>query len=533
MADTLTLDAAVAFVTARGGQVRLIGDNQQLAAIGAGGVLRDIATTHGALHLSELMRFTDPAEGAASLALRDGLTEALGFYLDHGRVHVGDLATLTQGVFHAWARDRDHGLDALMLAPTRDLVAELNRRAQSHRMTLDHRLDGGPGVRLADGNTGYVGDTIVTRSNDRRLRLPMNDWVKNGDRWTVHDVTPDGRLAVQHTRTGRRVTLPADYVAASTELGYATTIHGAQGVSADTMHGLATGAESRQQLYTMLTRGAAANHLYLQVVGDGDPHGIIRPDNVHPPTATDLLESILARDDAPVSATTTAREHASATARLGAAAARYLDALHLAAEHHLGPAAIAALEKGADRVVPGIAEDPAWPTLRAHLVLLAATGTDPVTALQSAASIHELDTATDRAAVLGWRLDDTGLRNAGAGPLPWLPAIPHALRHHPQWGPYLTSRSDLVAELTARGPPAGRHAPGHATLVAQQPSPARPGPARRPRRVARRERTSPTATTAPPDPSSSPRPTPCGSAACSTASAAPTAPPWPNGPTPC
>ena len=52
MADTLSLAAAVDFVTARGGQVRLIGDNQQLAAIGAGGVLRDIAATHGALHLS-------------------------------------------------------------------------------------------------------------------------------------------------------------------------------------------------------------------------------------------------------------------------------------------------------------------------------------------------------------------------------------------------------------------------------------------------------------------------------------------------
>ena len=31
------------------------------------------------------------------------------------------------------------------------------------------------------------------------------------------------------------------------------------------MHGLATGQESRQQLYTMLTRGRVANHLYLQV----------------------------------------------------------------------------------------------------------------------------------------------------------------------------------------------------------------------------------------------------------------------------
>ena len=49
--------------------VRLIGDDQQLAAIGAGGVLRDIRATHGAVQLNELVRFADPAEGAASLAL--------------------------------------------------------------------------------------------------------------------------------------------------------------------------------------------------------------------------------------------------------------------------------------------------------------------------------------------------------------------------------------------------------------------------------------------------------------------------------
>jgi hypothetical protein len=91
MADTLTLDAAVRFIVGRGGSVRLIGDDQQLAAIGAGGALRDIAHTHGALRLTELHRFTDPAEGFASLALRDGRPEALGYYLDQQRVHVGDL----------------------------------------------------------------------------------------------------------------------------------------------------------------------------------------------------------------------------------------------------------------------------------------------------------------------------------------------------------------------------------------------------------------------------------------------------------
>ncbi|WP_430407193.1 AAA family ATPase (plasmid) [Janibacter sp. G349] len=48
MADTLSLDAVVTFALERGAKVRLIGDDQQLAAIGAGGVLRDIEATHGA-----------------------------------------------------------------------------------------------------------------------------------------------------------------------------------------------------------------------------------------------------------------------------------------------------------------------------------------------------------------------------------------------------------------------------------------------------------------------------------------------------
>ena len=42
MADTLSLDTAVQFIVGRGGCVRLVGDDQQLAAIGAGGVLVDI-----------------------------------------------------------------------------------------------------------------------------------------------------------------------------------------------------------------------------------------------------------------------------------------------------------------------------------------------------------------------------------------------------------------------------------------------------------------------------------------------------------
>ena len=421
MADTLTLDTAVAFVVERGGSVRLVGDDAQLSAIGAGGVLTDIQAAHGAVRLTELHRFADPTEAAATLALRDGRPEALGFYLDRHRIHVGDPTTITEQVFTAWQNDRDQGLDALMLAPTRDQVADLNHRARAHRL---HGTTPTREVELADGNRASVGDTVITRANERRLPTTGGDWVKNGDRWTVQNVSRAGGLQVKHVRTGRTATLPAGYVRESVELGYATTIHAAQGVTADTMHGVITGDASRQQLYTMLTRGRTANHVYLPVVGDGDPHTAIHPDTISPRTATDLLEQILARDDTPTSATTLQRQQHDPARRLGDAVDRYLDALHLAAEHTAGPDTLTALDHTAEQVVPGLTQEPAWPTLRAHLLLTSAEGVDPEEALRTAAATRELDTATDRAAVLDSRLEGDSL--APGGPLPWLPAVPDA-----------------------------------------------------------------------------------------------------------
>jgi hypothetical protein len=443
MADTMSLDTAVQFVIGRGASVRLIGDDQQLAAIGAGGVLRDIQHSHGALHLTELHRFTDPAEAEASLALREGTPEALAFYLKHGRVHVGDLATTTEDAFRAWAADQAAGLDAIMLAPTRELVAELNRRARAHR--LDHSPAGSE-VSLADGNPASIGDVIITRTNDRRLRLTATDWVKNGDRWTITHIGRHGELTVRHNRSRLAVRLPADYVQTSTGLGYASTIHSAQGVSADTMHGLATGQESRQQLYTMLTRGRAANHVYLQVVGDGDPHTVIRPETIAPRTPAEILYQILTRDDTPTSATTVLRERSDPAARLFDAVQRYTDGLYLAAEQLVGPQIVEMLDGLADQVVPGLTNEPSWLTLRAHLLWLAAeTGEHPLLHLHTAAAGRELRTAADMAAVLDWRLPEPP--TGEDGPLPWLPRIPQAVHDHPVWGEYLAKRSQLVINL--------------------------------------------------------------------------------------
>src|SRR5918993_1319078 len=147
---------------------------------------------------------------------------------------------------------------------------------------------------------------------------------------------------------------------ASRRSGLCTTIHSAQGVSADTIHGLLTGRESRQQLYTMLTRGRHGNHLYLQLVGDGDPHTLIRPDTISSRTPTETLQQILGRDEAPVSASTVLRELNDPAARLFQAVQRYTDSLHVAAEQLVGPHTVAELDR-VDQYLPGLTDEPAWP----------------------------------------------------------------------------------------------------------------------------------------------------------------------------
>ena len=130
------------------------------------------------------------------------------------------------------------------------------------------------------------------------------------------------------------------------------------------------------------------------------------------------------------------------------------------------------LDSQADKIVPELTSEPSWPTLRAHLLALAAeTGEHPLLQLHTAAAGRELHTAGDMAAVLDWRLPDPAATEPG--PLPWLPGIPDALHDHPVWGEYLAKRSQLVTVLAnqIRGH-AGQDAnPGRVGAAGQPPEP--------------------------------------------------------------
>ncbi len=365
-----------------------------------------------------------------------------------------------------------------MLAPTREQVAALNAAARTARLD-GHRP--GRQVNLGDGNQASVGDTVITRRNNRDLASSDTAWVRNGDRWQITAVHRDGTVDVQHLRNHNRLTLPADYVAEFVELGYATTIHAAQGVTADTCHGLLTGEESRQQAYTMLTRGRHANHAWLQVDNTDTHIAPVDPGLLQPAGAVQLLETVIGHDDAPASATTLLREADQPNLLLGPAASCYLDAITYAAEHHLPSQVKDAIDIAG--AMHGLDRADAWPTLRSHLMLIAANGHNPTEILRQAVAVGPLDQARDRAAVIDHRLDLTQANDRTRGPLPWLPGIPTQLLDDPTWKDYLSGRYKLTRQLADE---TRQHAADDTPTVGRRPPRPRPRAGRRHPAMARR-----------------------------------------------
>ena len=313
-------------------------------------MLRDIAATHGAVTLSELVRFTDPAEAAAGLAIRDGDPAGIGFYLDTHRVSVGDLATVTDTAYTAWATDRAAGRDTIMLAPTRELVAQLNARARRDRLTTGGADPPSAVVTLADGTHASVGDLVITRRNDRRLRIWPTDWVSNGQRWRVRHVHDDGRLSVQDLANPRRRVDPARRLrgrACAARVRH----HHPRRARRHRRH-QPHRADRCRVPPTALRRAHPRPPRQPPAPGHGRRRRRTHdhPPGQHPPpTAGDLLERILTRDEAAHSATTTAAALTDPATTLHEAATRYRDALATAAVHVLGPTGPARIDTLADQ----------------------------------------------------------------------------------------------------------------------------------------------------------------------------------------
>ncbi|WP_242474753.1 MobF family relaxase [Tomitella cavernea] len=267
LAATKDLATLTDIAASHGAIVRLLGDPAQLDAVETGGAFRLLAERTSAPMLDTVVRFGDDIEQAeASLALRTGDTAALDLYAGRGWVHHGTGTEVRDRVVEAYLADREAGASTVILASTRDDVAALNADIQAI-YRRDGAVDSADSVRLSDELTAGIGDTIITRVNADHLRLTggrgRGRRVANGDLFAVEAVGEDGSLAVRSIDSGGQIVLPAGYVAAHTELGYAATIHRAQGMTVDTAKVLAGPGMDRSALYVGLTRGRSENAVWV------------------------------------------------------------------------------------------------------------------------------------------------------------------------------------------------------------------------------------------------------------------------------
>ncbi|MEV8223362.1 MobF family relaxase [Dietzia maris] len=320
MASTENLAALTEIAAESGAVLRLIGDPKQLAAVETGGLFADLTRTPGTVELREVMRMgSDTEQAEATLGLRDGDAGALALYNERGWITGGHREQMLTEAAQAFLADTAAGRQALIIASTNTDVDTLNEVIRADR--IDRGLvDDAHTTKVARGDTVGVGDTVIARTNSKlytgdRTYLGR---VINGQLFTVTGIADDGSLGVRDKSTGQDMLIPASYADKSIHLGYAATIHRAQGATVDTVHAVIDTSVDRAGLYVAMTRGKKENRAYavseptLDLAAE-DAHMHSAGDH-EAPTAGEVLTSVLARETHQASATETLRqEYESAT----------------------------------------------------------------------------------------------------------------------------------------------------------------------------------------------------------------------------
>ncbi|WP_424937770.1 MULTISPECIES: MobF family relaxase [Bacteria] len=267
-AGMLDQDLAHALITISdetGASLGFIGDRAQLPAVGRGGVLDiAVAASPRPLDLNEVHRFREEGYAELTIAMRNRTEPGALFDELHrrGNIVIHDSDASAWGTIAAdVVAKAEAGATVAVAVASNDAAAQLNALVQDARARAGHTRKPAVDVAGADGLSIRVGDRIMTRNNNKELR------VANRDTWTVQRVRRDGSVDV--VDGARRARLPREYVEKDTHLAYAATEYGVQGATVDFGHGVVTDSSSAQAVYVSATRGREHNAVHL-VAGDVD-----------------------------------------------------------------------------------------------------------------------------------------------------------------------------------------------------------------------------------------------------------------------
>jgi hypothetical protein len=257
----------------RGAKIVLVGDHEQLQAIGAGAPFRAIAQQIGHASLGEIKRQMEPWQQEASVAFASHRTaEGLAAYQNHGNIHFSDGRDEARAaVVRDYLADREQHPDAsrVAMAHRRVDVRGINEGIRSELQARGELAKGEEGGEFTfqtnDGLRSFAGgDRLVFLENNRDLG------VKNGMLGKVVAVEHD---AIQVELDGKggdpggmRFGSRSDRIDATSyqsfDHGYATTIHKNQRATVDRAFVLASGTMDRHLTYVAMSRHRHDVQLY-------------------------------------------------------------------------------------------------------------------------------------------------------------------------------------------------------------------------------------------------------------------------------
>ncbi|MEW4462538.1 Ti-type conjugative transfer relaxase TraA [Roseibium algicola] len=270
MVGSRQLARFVGEVEARGAKIVLVGDHEQLQAIGAGAPFRAITEEIGHAELSEIRRQRVDWQREASVDFATHRTaEGLAAYRDHGNISFAETGEDARGqIVRDYLTDRDERPDGtrVAMAHRRADVRAINdaiRAELQDRGELAQGEDAGAlTFQTNDGKREFApGDRIVFLENNRDLG------VKNGMLGTVERVEA-GRPGAGPMIVAQLDGRGSDSISVSTgdyqaiDHGYATTIHKNQGATVDRAYVMASGTMDRHLTYVAMTRHRDGVQLY-------------------------------------------------------------------------------------------------------------------------------------------------------------------------------------------------------------------------------------------------------------------------------
>ena len=298
MATTADLAALTEIADETGAVIRLVGDPHQLDAVETGGLFRTLVRQSNAVELDTVMRMgADVAQADSSTRLRHGDVNALDLYRERGWVHGGNRHDMIAEAVEAHLGDLGAEIDSIVIASRKEDVNTANTLIQSELIERGIVEGFSPGVAVSGDARVHVGDTILTRKNET---LPSGRRVLNGERFQVTGLLDDGSLTVREINSrNKTMVLPAHYVRDHVQLGYASTVYRAQGVTVENARAIVGAETDRRALYVAMTRAKWQNHVY---VADDLPfdfdaeqaHWHMSGENK--PDYNEVLEGIVLRD---------------------------------------------------------------------------------------------------------------------------------------------------------------------------------------------------------------------------------------------